>query len=99
MAALFYPRQSRLPRRRHRLHRRAASLGVFCRAIGGTIPQRISSAGGAPRVVGVNPLIYFRAGDWFVVLLGGLLTAWLAAAFWQGGAAQKVVIRARGEGF
>lgn len=47
----------------------------------------------------MNPLIYFRAGDWFVVLLGGLFTAWLAANFWHGGAAQKVVIRAGGQLF
>ncbi|MBI5753255.1 MAG: NusG domain II-containing protein [Hydrogenophilales bacterium] len=47
----------------------------------------------------MNPLHYFRAGDWFVVLLGVLLTAWLAATFWQGGAAQKVVIRAGGQLF
>ncbi|MDP1682274.1 MAG: NusG domain II-containing protein [Burkholderiales bacterium] len=47
----------------------------------------------------MNPLIYFRAGDWFAILLGGLFTAWLAATFWQGGAAQKVVIRAGGQLF
>jgi len=47
----------------------------------------------------VNPLPYFRAGDWLVLLLGGLCTAWLAATFWQGGAAQKVVIRTGGQLF
>jgi len=47
----------------------------------------------------VNPFIFFRAGDWFTILLGGLFTAWLAANFWHGGAAQKVVIRAGGQLF
>jgi len=47
----------------------------------------------------VNPLHYFRAGDWFIVLLAGLCTAWLATTFWQGGVAQKVVIRAGGQLF
>lgn len=47
----------------------------------------------------MNPLLYFRAGDWLAVLLGGLFTAWLAASFWHGGAAQKVVIRAGGKVF
>ncbi len=47
----------------------------------------------------MNPLHYFRAGDWFALLLGGVFTAWLAANFWQGGAAQKVIIRAGGQVF
>lgn len=47
----------------------------------------------------MNPLHYFRAGDWITLLLGGLITAWLAANFWQGGAAQKAIIRAGGQVF
>ena len=47
----------------------------------------------------MNPLLFFRAGDWLTLLLGALLTAWLAATFWQGGAAQKVLIRAGGQRF
>ena len=47
----------------------------------------------------MNPGTYFRVGDWLVLLLGGLFTAWLAANFWQGGAPQKVVIRAGGQLF
>lgn len=47
----------------------------------------------------MNPFVHFRGGDYWVVLLGGLLTAWLATHFWQGGAAQKVVIRAGGKLF
>ena len=44
----------------------------------------------------MNALRYFRAGDWLTLLVGGLLTAWLASQFWQGGAAQKVIIRSGG---
>ena len=47
----------------------------------------------------MNPLAYFRAGDWLVVLLGGFFTAWLIANLWQGGVAQKVIIRAGGQLF
>ena len=47
----------------------------------------------------MNPLVYFRAGDWLVVLLGGLVTAWLIANLWQGGVAQKVIIRVGGQLF
>ena len=47
----------------------------------------------------MNPLAYFRAGDWLVVLLGSFFTAWLVASLWQGGVAQKVIIRAGGQLF
>ena len=47
----------------------------------------------------MNPLAYFRAGDWLVVLLGSFFTAWLVANIWQGGVAQKVIIRAGGQLF
>ena len=47
----------------------------------------------------MNPLAYFRAGDWLVVLVGSFFTAWLVANLWQGGVAQKVIIRAGGQLF
>ena len=47
----------------------------------------------------MNPLVYFRVGDWLVVLLGTFFTAWLVANLWQGGVAQKVIIRAGGQLF
>lgn len=47
----------------------------------------------------MNPWGYFRVGDWLTLLLGSLLTVWLIAEFWQGGAAQKVIIRAGGQLF
>ena len=47
----------------------------------------------------MNPLTYFRAGDWLVLLLGGVFTVWLAVTFWQGGAAQRVIIRSGGQLF
>ena len=42
---------------------------------------------------------YIKIGDWIVLLLGALLTAWLAATLWQGGAADKAVIRSGGKIF
>jgi len=42
---------------------------------------------------------YLRAGDWLTLLLGGLLCAFLAASLWQGGAADKAVIRSGGKIF
>jgi hypothetical protein len=47
----------------------------------------------------VNPLMYFRSGDWLTLLLGALFTTWLAATLWHGGAPSKVVIRAGGQLF
>lgn len=38
-----------------------------------------------------------RPGDGLVLLLGTLLVLWLGARFWQGGLADKVVIRAGGK--
>lgn len=38
-------------------------------------------------------------GDWLTLLLGGLLTAWLAANLWPGASPQKVVIRSGGQLF
>ena len=45
------------------------------------------------------PLTHIKAGDWLVLLLGALFTAWLAAALWQGGAADKAIIRSGGKIF
>ena len=47
----------------------------------------------------MNPLTYFRSGDWLTLLLGALFTAWLAATLWHGGAPSKAVIRAGGQLF
>ena len=47
----------------------------------------------------MNAAAYFRGGDWLILLLGALLTAWLAATVWHGGAPSKVVIRAGGHIF
>ena len=45
------------------------------------------------------PLAYLKAGDWLVLLLAALLTVWLTATLWQGGAADKAVIRSGGKVF
>ena len=45
------------------------------------------------------PIEHIRTGDWFTLLLGALLTAFLAATLWQGGAADKAVIRSGGKVF
>jgi len=42
---------------------------------------------------------HIRPGDWFTLLLGALLTALLTAALWQGGAADKAIIRSGGKVF
>ena len=47
----------------------------------------------------MNPLIYFRFGDWLTLLLGALFTAWLAATMWSGGQPNKAEIRAGGQLF
>ncbi len=44
-------------------------------------------------------LTYFKPGDWMVLVLGMLFTAWLAAALWHGGAADKAIIRSGGKIF
>ena len=44
-------------------------------------------------------LVHLKPGDWLVSLLGCLFTTWLAATLWQGGAADKVVIRSGGKIF
>ena len=45
------------------------------------------------------PIEHIKTGDWFTLLLGALLTAFLAATLWQGGAADKAVIRSGGKVF
>ena len=40
-----------------------------------------------------------RPGDWLTLLLGALLTAWLATQSWPGATPQKVVIRSGGQLF
>jgi len=45
------------------------------------------------------PLVYLKAGDYLVMLSGCLLTAFLALTLWQGGAADKAVIRSGGKVF
>ena len=46
-----------------------------------------------------SPLAHMKPGDWLALLCGSLLTAWLAAALWQGGAADKAIIRSGGKVF
>ncbi len=41
----------------------------------------------------------FKLGDGLVLLLGCLFTAWLATTVWQGGIANKAVIRSGGKVF
>lgn len=43
--------------------------------------------------------IHLKTGDWFTLLVGALFTVWLALNFWQGGAADKVIIRSGGSVF
>ncbi len=40
-----------------------------------------------------------KPGDWMALLGGAVLTGWLAFTFWQGGAADKAVIRSGGKVF
>jgi hypothetical protein len=44
-------------------------------------------------------LTHIKIGDWITLLLGSLFTVWLAATLWQGGAADKAVIRSGGKIF
>jgi len=46
-----------------------------------------------------SPLAYIKIGDWFTLLLGSLFTVWIAATLWQGGVADKAVIRSGGKIF
>ncbi|MBI3902489.1 MAG: NusG domain II-containing protein [Nitrosomonadales bacterium] len=44
-------------------------------------------------------LTHIKPGDWLTLLLGALLTALLAHTLWQGGAADKAIIRSGGKIF
>ena len=46
-----------------------------------------------------SPLAHIRIGDWITLLLGLLLTGWLATTLWQNGTADKVIIRSGGKIF
>ena len=45
------------------------------------------------------PFAYIKPGDWLVLLLGTLFTVWLAESVWQGGVANKAIIRSGGKTF
>ena len=45
------------------------------------------------------PIEHIRPGDWLTLLLGMLLAAFLAATLWQGGTADKAIIRSGGKIF
>jgi len=47
----------------------------------------------------VSYLAHIKFGDSLTLLLGCLFTLWLAATFWQGGAADKAIIRSGGKIF
>ncbi|MBI5919815.1 MAG: NusG domain II-containing protein [Nitrosomonadales bacterium] len=40
-----------------------------------------------------------KAGDWLTILAGGLFTAWLVMVSWNGGAADRAIIRSGGKVF
>jgi len=40
-----------------------------------------------------------KIGDWMVLLLGVLSTTWITVTLWQGGAADKAIIRSGGKIF
>lgn len=42
---------------------------------------------------------HIKPGDWLALLLGALLTAFLSITLWQGGAADKAIIRSGGKIF
>ncbi len=46
-----------------------------------------------------SPLAYIKIGDWMALLLGSLFTVWIAATLWQGGVADKAIIRSGGKIF
>ena len=45
------------------------------------------------------PLAYLKAGDYLIIVSGCLLAVFLAATLWQGGAADKAIIRSGGKIF
>ncbi len=44
-------------------------------------------------------LTYIKSGDWIAILLGTLVTVWLAVVLWEGGAADRAIIRSGGKIF
>jgi hypothetical protein len=47
----------------------------------------------------VRHFAHLKPGDGLILLLGALFTVWLAATVWQGGAADKAIIRSGGKIF
>ena len=45
------------------------------------------------------PIEHIKPGDWLMLLLGTLFTVFLAVNLWQGGAADKAIIRSGGKIF
>ena len=45
------------------------------------------------------PIEHLKPGDWLMLLLGTLFTVFLAVSLWQGGAADKAIIRSGGKIF
>jgi hypothetical protein len=45
------------------------------------------------------PIEHIKPGDWLTLLSGALFTAFLAITLWQGGAADRAVIRSGGKVF
>ena len=46
-----------------------------------------------------SPLIYLKAGDYLILVSGCVFTVFLAVTLWQGGAADKAIIRSGGKIF
>lgn len=47
----------------------------------------------------MSHLAHIKLGDSLILVLGGVFTVWLAAAVWQGGVADKAIIRSGGKIF
>jgi hypothetical protein len=47
----------------------------------------------------VNTLSALRPGDWLTLLGGGVFCAWLTALCWNGGAADRAIVRSGGKIF
>jgi len=45
----------------------------------------------------LNFLTHVRSGDWLTLLLGALLTTWLASNIWAAASPKKVIIRSAGQ--
>ena len=76
LAAQLRRRQPQLPHRRHRLHRRAASLGVFRRKTGTTFQIATTSAVAPSRThaTSLTVLRHIKPGDYLTLLAGVLCT-------------------------